>query len=96
MTDQEIPDVLRREKPYLREKYGLLSVGLFGSCAKGEQGPESDVDLLVEFAEPRFDSLAGLQIYLERRLGKSVDLIRKRKNLGKRFVRRIEKNIPYA
>ncbi|MDD5206757.1 MAG: nucleotidyltransferase family protein [Desulfobacterales bacterium] len=96
MTDQEILDVLRREKPYLREKYGLLSVGLFGSCAKGAQGPESDVDLLVEFAEPRFDSLAGLQIYLERRLGKPVDLIRKRKNLGKRFVRRIEKNIQYA
>ena len=96
MTSQEILDVLKADKPYLRKKFGLLSVGLFGSYVKGVQVPSSDIDLLVEFAEPSFDSLAGLQIYLERRFGRPIELIRKRKGLSERFIRRIEKDIRYA
>lgn len=96
ITSQEILDVLRREKPYLQREFGLVSIGLFGSYSKGVEGPKSDIDLLVEFAEPSFDSLAGLQIYLEGRFGKPVELIRKRKSLSKRFTRRIEKTIQYA
>jgi uncharacterized protein len=96
MTEQELMDILQKEKPYLQEKFGLLSIGVFGSYAKGAQSPESDIDLLVEIVEPRFDVLAGLQIYLESKLGKPVDLIRKRKNLRERFLRRIEKNIHYV
>jgi len=96
MTDQEILDILRKEKTYLQNNFGVLSVGLFGSYAKGTQGPNSDIDLLVELAEPRFDFLAGLQIYLENRLGKPVELIRKRKTLNEQFLRRIEKNIRYV
>ena len=96
MTDKEILDILRKEKPYLQKKFGLLSIGLFGSYAKGTQQPESDIDLLVEFTEPRFDFLAGLQIYLESRLGNPVEVIRKRKGLSDRFLRRVEKNIHYV
>ena len=96
MTDKEILDILRKEKPYLQKEFGLLSIGLFGSYAKGTQRPESDIDLLVEFTEPRFDFLAGLQIYLESRLGNPVEVIRKRKGLSERFLRRIEKNIHYV
>jgi uncharacterized protein len=96
LTDKEILEILRREMPFLRKEFGLLSVGLFGSYVKGRQGPDSDIDLLVEFAEPRFDSLAGLQIYLEGLFGRSVELVRKRKSLNDRFIRRIEKNIRYA
>jgi len=96
MTDKEILDILHKEKPYLHKKFGLLSIGLFGSHAKGTEGPESDIDLLVEFSEPRFDFVAGLQIYLEGKLGKPVEVIRKRKGLSKRFLRRIEKNIHYV
>lgn len=96
LTYQEILDLLRREKPYLRREFGLLSIGLFGSYVKGAQGSKSDIDLLVEFAEPCFDSLAGLQIYLEGRFGRPVELIRKRESLSERFIRRIEKDIRYA
>ncbi len=96
MTDKEILDILRKEKPYLQENFGLLSIGLFGSYGKGTQRPDSDIDVLVEFTEPRFDFLAGLQIYLESRLGKPVEVIRKRKGLSKRFLRRIEGSIHYV
>ena len=96
VTEQEILNILRAEKPYLRSQFGLVSIGLFGSYAKGTQGPESDVDLLVELTEPRFDFLVGVQVYLEEKIGKPVELVRKRPGLSERFLRRVEKNIHYV
>lgn len=81
MTGEEILDLLRNERPLLRREFGVLSIGLFGSYAKNTQGPESDVDLFIELTEPRYDFLAGLQIYLEDKIGKPVELIRKRLKL---------------
>ena len=96
MTSEETLDILRDEKPYLKENFGLLSIGLFGSYAKGNQRPDSDIDVLVELIEARFDFLAGLQIYLESRLGRPVEIVRNRKGLSERFLKRIEKSIHYA
>ena len=96
LKQNQILQIIKEEKPYLQKHFGLLSIGIFGSYARGEQRPESDIDFLVELSEPRFDNLAGLQIYLERRLGLPVEIIRKRKNISKRFLTRIEKDIHYA
>ena len=96
MTGQEILDLLRNEKPFLRKEFGVLSIGLFGSYATDTQGPESDVDLLIELTEPRFDFLAGLQIYLENKIGKPVELVRKRPSLNERLLQRIISQIHYA
>ena len=96
MTGRQLVDVLRKEKPYLQEKFNLMSIAVFGSYAKGAERPDSDIDLLVELAEPTFDSLAGLQIYLEKKLGKPVELIRKRNTLSGRFLRSIEKSALYV
>jgi hypothetical protein len=96
LTDQEILDLLQKEKAFLKREFGVLSIGLFGSYVKGTQGPESDVDLLVELTEPRFDFLVGLQMYLESKIGKPVELVRKRPGLSKRFLKRIETQIQYA
>jgi len=76
MTGPEILTLLRQEKPYLKRKFGVISIGLFGSYAKGTQRPESDVDLLIELSEPNFDCLSGVQIHLEKKLGKPIELIR--------------------
>jgi len=96
MTGQEILNLLHQEKPFLKRKYGVLSIGLFGSYAKGTQGPESDVDLLIELTEPRFDSLVELQMHLEKKIGRPIELIRKRQGLSERFLKRIETQIQYA
>lgn len=62
-------------------RYGVRELSLFGSAARGEMGPESDIDILVEF-EPgvrigliRFESLVG---ELESLAGRRVDLVTKR------------------
>jgi len=96
MENSDIIELLRVEKMNLQDKFGLISIGLFGSHARGTESTGSDVDLLVELSEVRFDYLAGLQIYLESRLGKPVELIRKRKGLSDRFLRRIERDIQYV
>jgi predicted nucleotidyltransferase len=57
------------------ENYTVKRLSLFGSVARGEAGPQSDVDLLVEFSQPvGLFALAALQDYLERILGAPVDL----------------------
>jgi len=96
MDRNQILTIIRNEKPYLQKHFGLLSIGLFGSFARDEQHPESDIDLLVELSNPSFDSLAGLQIYLEKSLGHPVELIRKRKGMRMSFLKRIERDLHRA
>jgi uncharacterized protein len=58
------------------ERFGVESLRLFGSVARGEAAADSDVDLLVSFrASPTFSAYMKLRIFLEDLLGVPVDLI---------------------
>ncbi|MDP2648098.1 MAG: nucleotidyltransferase family protein [Candidatus Yanofskybacteria bacterium] len=58
------------------KRAGVLKSAIFGSFARGEAGPESDVDLLVEFPEDKtMLDLIELQDNLESALGKKVDIV---------------------
>lgn len=74
-TRDEILAVLRNERPHLVECYGVQSLALFGSVARGEATPASDVDLLFEFQRRvgLFD-LFALQDELGALLGCPVDV----------------------
>ena len=55
---------------------GTRKVSLFGSFVRGEAGPDSDVDLIVEFLEPTgFLALVKLERELSEALGRPVDLL---------------------
>lgn len=74
---EEIVLALNAKFPVMKRLYGVKKVGIFGSLARGDMGPESDVDIEVEF-EPGMDTYAnyiGLAIYLEELLGRRVDLV---------------------
>lgn len=53
----------------------IRSVAIFGSHAKGEESPESDVDILVDLSEPVGFPFISLANDLSERLGKKVDLL---------------------
>lgn len=56
-------------------KYGIKSLAIFGSVARDEARPNSDVDILVEFStEPTFDLYMDLKLHLETLLKRKVDL----------------------
>lgn len=83
----ELKQVLQAQKPYLAEKYGVTIVGIFGSYVRGEQRPDSDLDILIELDRPPSISLIGLvelELYLSELLGIKVDLAIK-KNLKPRI-----------
>ena len=60
----------------LAAQYGFTRLAVFGSVARGDAGPSSDIDLLVE-APPGTSSfgLVRFQQLIERVLGRSVDLV---------------------
>jgi uncharacterized protein len=59
----------------LRERFSVVRIGIFGSYARGSAHMESDVDVVVELAEPTFDHYMDLKFRLEEALQKTVDLV---------------------
>ena len=96
LSKDDIIQFLRTDKAFLKENFGVVNIGLFGSYAKDQQTQESDIDFLVEFIEPRFDWLAGLQVYMENKFNAKIEIIRKRKLNNSRFFDRVEKEVIYA
>jgi len=79
MMDREtILHFLKSHKAQLQESYGVEEIGLFGSYARGEATEQSDIDLVVDMPSS-FTAFFGLQEYLERMLGKRIDLGMKQK-----------------
>lgn len=62
--------------PALRSRYGIERIGIFGSYARGEQRPGSDIDVLVDFAagHATLKNFVGLADYLESLFKRKVDL----------------------
>jgi predicted nucleotidyltransferase len=76
MRRQEAITTLRGYLPALRHDFGVRRIFLFGSTARDEATPDSDLDILVDFeAGPTFDSFMGLKFFLEDHLGRRVDLV---------------------
>ena len=74
LDKQQVLDKLAAHKDGLDE-FAVQALYLFGSVARDEATPDSDVDFLVEFDRPvGLFTLLGLQAYLENLLGCSVDV----------------------
>ena len=61
----------------LLKKNGVVKAGIFGSYARGEQKKRSDIDILIKVRRKKFSllDLIGLEMELEQKLGKKVDLL---------------------
>jgi uncharacterized protein len=70
-----ILEIIRKEMPTLRQRFGVEKLALFGSFARDEAGVNSDIDLVVSLAKPLGFAFVELADYLEEKLGHRVDLI---------------------
>jgi hypothetical protein len=76
MTRSEQIQLNREDIIRLAKRYGVTEMRVFGSVARGEDTPESDIDFLVDMEPGRslFD-LGGLLVDLENLLGCKVDVL---------------------
>jgi predicted nucleotidyltransferase len=91
MTLRALIHERREEILRIAARHGARNVRVFGSVARGEAGPESDIDLLIE-AGPITSSWfpAGLILDLEELLGRKVDIVTEKglnRNLRERVLR---------
>jgi len=73
-TKEQVLKALAQELPYLRERFGVVRMALYGSVARERATSRSDVDLLVELSRPLGLEFVALAQHLEERLGRPVDL----------------------
>lgn len=78
-TESPIERLLRERRAEILEiaaRHGAVNLRLFGSAARGDAGPESDVDLLIDVREPVSPWFpGGLIADLEELLGRRVDIV---------------------
>ena len=75
-TKNDILNLLEDRRESIRE-FGVKELGVFGSFARNEQRPDSDVDVLVELERETFRDYMGLLGFLETLFGRKVDLVMK-------------------
>lgn len=76
MSKEEILHILLSLKEKIKKDYKAEVKGIFGSYARLDNDEQSDIDLLVEFAEEAdlFD-MAGLSLFLEEKLNRKIDIV---------------------
>ena len=89
MTNQQIIEVLSANKKNLQLIFGVESIGLFGSFARGDQKTDSVIDILVKFKAPDFHLWCSLKRFLESNFKNQVDLITDGTHLSERFRNRV-------
>ncbi|HNX16861.1 MAG TPA: nucleotidyltransferase family protein [Methanoregula sp.] len=71
--------ILREHEPEIKKRFGVATIGIFGSFIRGEERPDSDVDVLITFRKGKktFDNYINCKFYLEDLFGRKVDLVMK-------------------
>lgn len=85
--------LLTEHSDELRSRFGTRRLAVFGSAARDELREDSDIDVLVAFeGAPTFDGYFDLKAFLERLLGRPVDLVTE-SGLKPRARRHVEQDL---
>lgn len=93
-TREEVVEMLRRHRREL-DDFGVRQLSLFGSVARGDLQPHSDVDMVVQLSRTTYRRFVGLKSFLESILGRKVDLLTSAAVEG-RLKEEIEKDLVHV
>ncbi|MBW1956630.1 MAG: nucleotidyltransferase domain-containing protein [Deltaproteobacteria bacterium] len=96
MKRDEITEILVRFKQLNQTKYDIIKIGLFGSAAKGDLKPGSDIDVVVMLGKQDLFNLIGIKQDLEEQLSSVVDIISYRERMNPFLKSRIDKEALYV
>ena len=91
----QIQATLKNHRNELRERFRVKELAVFGSYARNEQSPTSDLDLLVEFSDPVGIEFIDLANYLEELLGMKVDVV-SRGGIKPKYLQAISRDLIYV
>ena len=76
LSNKDILNFLKSERAYLRDEFGVINIGLFGSYAKGTQRSDSDIDMVVEIEQSKKNIHTFMQLkrFLEKEFSRKVDI----------------------
>ena len=99
LTREKIVKILKAEFLYLKTNFGVKKIALFGSFARQLQVKTSDIDLFLEFEKPIGLKIIDLTEYLEKILGRKIDLLTPAGIRGirlKKIARSIKRSLLYV
>ena len=77
LTQQNILNFLSENKLFLREQFHVVKIGIFGSFARNEQNPDSDIDILIEMennVSNVYDLKWNFREFLKNQFQRDVDI----------------------
>ena len=96
MNKKSIFEILKKYKKKNADKYGLISLGIFGSYARGEAKSDSDLDIVVEISKIDLFLLVHMKDELEKLFNTKIDIVRYRKRMNKFLKKHIDEEAVYV
>lgn len=92
----DILTALKSKKAGLEKRFGVTSIGVFGSFAKGLNMPDSDVDIVLRMKKPDLFNMVHIKEELETDFQTSVDIVHYREKMNAFLKKRIDIEAVYV
>ncbi len=93
---EQLQRLLREFKEQRGESLRITALGYFGSYARGEASPDSDIDIVFKTDYPNLLLTSRLRLDLMELLNRPVDVIRYRETMNPRFKARLDREAIYV
>ena len=96
MKKEELLKALKEYKEQHLQKYGIKSLGIFGSVARGDDTETSDIDIVVELQKPDLFIMGNIKLDIEEAFGRPVDIVYRGSRMDPFLVKCIDRDAIYV
>lgn len=92
----EVLNILEKRKMAFKEKFGVTSIGVFGSLVRGEHRHDSDVDIVIKMSKPDLFNMVHIKEEIEADCKRKVDIVHYREKMNTFLKKRIDIEAVYV